>query len=286
MLALLFFLAKPALSTDKKGSLGLDVDAAKNYLAVQGSASWDIDSSLLSSVGINYENSRSSGVKAMETTISLDDEGEVFFGGLSFSYGNDDQTRSSLGAKLNFGANWEYSKGYDATLTLSGGPTRFSASESVSNSAAVLPVFGKRSNSDGITQWNPGVDLSLGFFSHAITLSGTYSDFRYQNYVVGSGLAGTATKDSAAASLSNTMMSGFADWQWSVGVGAKLPWKFSLNLSYAESLDLDTQRWSRSVAGNLSRDFGESFHGLVGLTHALAGGSSENTVRVGLNWDF
>jgi hypothetical protein len=290
---LIFFSAGSAFGDDPSTnkSLGLELDAAKRYLQEVGTGSVEFDTRFLSSLGINYTNTRNGNpdqaVNAWEAELDLDDDGKIFSVELASNLLGDDQHRSGIGEKLSLGGVWNYAKGSTATLTLSGGATRFSASESNSPTAKVNPFQRVDvSDTEAITQFNPSAELELSFFDSDFTFAGTFSRYRYQNYVQGSGLAGSGSMEYAAANLNNALISGFIDWEWSLCATLNLPRNYSLSATYLESLNLDTSSWTKSLEETLSKDFNKRFSGELGMTHATEGGSGDNTYKISATYNF
>lgn len=294
LLLLILFCADSAFSDDSSltKSVGLEIDAAQHFLSEEGSGSMDFDTKFLSSLGISYTNTRTGDpgddVNAWEGELTLNDNGKIFSAELSTDLLGDDQHRGGIGEKLSLGGTWVYLEGFDITLTLSGGATRFSASETTSPTAGTLAQLQRVriTDSEAITQFNPTAELEFSFFDGTFTTSGTISRYRYLNYVVGSGLAGSGPQENAAAVLDNTLVSGFMDWDWNVSATVNFPLDYSLSGIYTESLNLDTSSWTKSLEGTLSKDFNKRFSGIVGITHATEGGSGANTFKVGATFNF
>lgn len=290
LLALLFFFSALSLPAARPFSAAINVDGARQYLSALFSASMDFEGKFPDSLGLSYANTRQgdpgNAFKSWEAGLRADKSGKTFSGGLSLKFGGDDLSRSSLGARLSGAALWEYAPGFDASLGLSGGYARFSAAQSSSSTTGILQ---KRSYAVDhrfqITQWSPSADLTLGFFN-ACYAWGTLTRYRYQDYAAGSGLAGSPERDQAAAQLANTLVSGFRDWQWSVGAGVMLPKDLTLSGSYTESLELESQIWVKSLSGSLSQRYGKTLKVSGGITHATESGSGDNTFSAGLNFYF
>src|SRR5258708_4479618 len=83
-----------------------------------------------------------------------------------------------------------------------------------------------------------------------------------------SGLAGAPERNAAAAGLNDALVGGFIDWEWKAGLRIQLPWDISLGGKYAESLDLDSQAWSKSLEVDVRGDFGKKWDAMLGLVHA------------------
>jgi hypothetical protein len=290
--ALLLILPLRAIAADddSKGSAGLELDLSKRYLSLAANGTADIDRKLLSSIAASYTNTSTGDpgdqVKAWEAELSLDKDIAAFSGGLAFEFSSDNQGRSGIGGKLNLAGTWNYSEHHAATLSLSGGPTRFSAAQVSSPTAKTQAQRVTVEDSEAITQWNPSSELALAFFDGLFTASGTLSRFRYQNYRLGSGLAGSGDQEDAAASVNNVLISGFIDWEWNVSAGVKFPWAISLDGIYTESLSEETHAWTKSLEWNLSKDIGKKFSMMLGAIHATENGSGENTYKTSATLNF
>jgi hypothetical protein len=266
-----------------RGDAGLELDAAKHFLSLIGNASIGVNRSLLSSVDLNAtstENGDSDAlVKSDELGVTLSHTGKIFSAGLGAVYENDDKTRTALGGKFNLGWDWDCGAGISAGLALSGGSTRFSAAQGATLTASSSKGKATVNDSVAITQYSPALALNIGFFDDLADLSCSSTRYRYQNYVVGSNLAGNNENSDAAAGLTDTLVSGFYDWVWSLGLKANLPRKWCLAAIYTQSLSMETQAWTKSLETDLSKDFGIHVNAMAGIVHATENGSGDNTFK-------
>lgn len=291
---LIFFLETSNAGAGSWGSLSLGADAAKSYLGLQASASYLFRET--DSLSLSYENIRvgdlDDSIRAWGANFGYSLNASRWGASLSGSLGGDDTDRRNGGLSLDVNGSLEYARGFDATLSLSGGwsNTSVSASQSLSPTASAENVSrrarARNSNTVSVTQWSPSATLSLSFFEHLFSTWVSGTRYRYQDFVVGSNLSGSGDRENAAADLKNDLISSFSDWGWTVGASAKLPWKMELSGSYSEYLDLESQSWSKSLSGNLSKDFGEHFSVEGGLSHATENGSGDNTYSAGASYLF
>ena len=108
-----------------------------------------------------------------------------------------------------------------------------------------------------ITQWSPSAELSLSCFDGVFSAGNSRHPLPLPEFQRGSA-SGSAEQSAATAGLKNTLVGGFIDWEWNISARLSLPWEIGLSGLYTESLDLDSQNWSKSLEGDLSKDFGKS----------------------------